>query len=84
MQNESPLRWVRREVFGADQEEIAAIGGVSRSRVSRYEGGSPLPYAFMHRLRTEALARGLSFTADWFFDPPNSVAGQKIEREGGQ
>lgn len=80
MEIDSPLRWIRREVFQANQDELAAIGGVSRTRISRYEGGkSDLPYKFMRRLRDEAQARGLSFTADWFFDPPKSDAVETAE-----
>ncbi len=76
MQSESPLRWVRRHVFRATQDEIAAIGGVSRPRVSRYETErDPPPFAFLTRLREEALRRGVAFSGDWFFALPPHAAG---------
>lgn len=70
MGSESPIRWVRQKVFGATQDELAVIGGVSRPRVSRYETNDDPPYDFLRRLRDEALRRGLPFSADWFFQPP--------------
>lgn len=80
MEIDSPLRWIRRQVFQTGQEEIALIGGVSRSRVSRYESGaSDLPFRFMRRIRNEALARGLNFSADWFFGPPEAEAASASE-----
>ena len=85
MSADSPLRWVRRQVFKAGQEEIAAIGGVSRSRVSRYEGGKDdPPFRFMKRLRSEALARGLPFSGDWFFAEPASDVDPSNDSEGDQ
>lgn len=75
MSNHSPIRFVRREVFRVNQEELARIGGVSRSRVSRYESGADSPsFAFLERLREEALRRGLEFSGDWFFQAPASQA----------
>lgn len=71
MPKESPIRWIRRQVFGATQEQLAAIGGVSRPRVSRYEtGADDPPFAFMRRVRHEALQQGKPFSADWFFERP--------------
>lgn len=70
MPNDSPLRWVRRAVFDATQDEIAEIGGVSRPRVSRYETGDPPPFDFLRRIRDAALHRGLPFSGDWFFEVP--------------
>lgn len=74
MASDSPLRWLRKTIFRATQDEIAAIGGVSRPRVSRYETGeSALPFDFMARVRAEGLKRDPSFTADWFFEVPASA-----------
>lgn len=57
------------------QDELAAIGGVSRPRVSRYEAqGEPPPFGFLVRLREEARRRQLEFSGDWFFEAPESVA----------
>lgn len=71
----SPIRYMRREVFGVTQEELAAVGGVSRPRISRYESGlEDPPYRFMARLRAEAKRRGLSWDSDWFFSPPAAPA----------
>jgi transcriptional regulator with XRE-family HTH domain len=71
MANLSPIRWVRQKVFGVTQDELAAIGGVSRPRVSRYETVDDPPFDFLKRLRAEAARRGLPFSADWFFEIPH-------------
>ena len=71
MPSDSPLRFVRKAVFRVKQDEMAAIGGVSRPRVSRYESGEDPPsYRYMLNLRAEAKARGLDFSGDWFFEVP--------------
>ncbi len=71
MLDDTPIRFVRRTVFKATQEELAAIGGVSRSRVSRYESGrEPPSFAFLERIRGEANRRGLPFSSEWFFETP--------------
>lgn len=71
MSDDTPIRFVRRTVFKATQEELAAIGGVSRSRVSRYESGrEPPSYSFLEKLRAEATRRGLPFSSEWFFEAP--------------
>jgi transcriptional regulator with XRE-family HTH domain len=68
--SDSPLRWVRRKIFGLTQDEMAAVAGVSRPRISRYETSDPPPYEVLQRIRAEAKARGLSFSGDWFFEVP--------------
>lgn len=70
MQTDSPLRWLRKTVFRMTQDDLAAIGGVSRPRISRYENGDHLPFEFMRRLRAEAVRRELPFSGDWFFEVP--------------
>lgn len=80
MQDSSPIRFVRKSVFGATQHDLAAIGEVSRSRVSRYESGDEdPPYRFLSKLRAEAIRRGLPFNADWFFAPPRPADGPEAQ-----
>ena len=75
MASDSPLRWVRRNVFGVTQDGLAEIGGVSRPRVSRYEtGADEPPFKFLRVLREEAAKRGLPFSGDWFFEVPRPAA----------
>lgn len=70
----SPIRWVRKKVFGVTQDELAVIGGVSRPRVSRYETQADAPpFDFLQRVRAEAIARQLPFSGDWFFQVPGSA-----------
>jgi transcriptional regulator with XRE-family HTH domain len=73
MTKATPIRYVRKAVFRVTQEELARIGHVSRSRVSKYESGreSP-PYAFLEKLRDEAKRRGLPLSAEWFFEQPHA------------
>ena len=68
---DSPLRWVRREIFGATQDEMAAVAGVSRPRISRYETSDAPPYEVLQRIRAAAIERGFVFSGDWFFEIPS-------------
>jgi transcriptional regulator with XRE-family HTH domain len=80
MERDSPIRWVRRNVFRVTQEELAAIGGVSRPRVCCYESrGEAPPYDFLKRVRDEARARALDFDADWFFEVPMGAPSACVE-----
>lgn len=82
MESDSPLRWVRKNVFETTQDGLASIGGVSRPRVSRYEnGGGDPPFDFMLRLWREAKRLGLPFSADWFFEVPAPSAEHVRARE---
>lgn len=75
MSEPSPIKYVRKHVFDVTQEELARIGQVSRSRVSRYDSGREAPpYAFLERLRDEAKRRKLSLSAEWFFEQPGGTA----------
>lgn len=75
MASDSPLRWVRRHVFGVNQSGLAEIAGISRPRVSRYEtGADDPPFKFLRTLREQAAARGLKLSADWFFEVPKTPA----------
>lgn len=80
--SDSPLRWVRRHVFGVNQEEMAAIGGVSRPRISRYETSDPPPFDVLVNIRQEALKRGLPFSGDWFFQVPTERPADVASDEG--
>lgn len=81
--SDSPLRWVRREVFGVNQEEMAAVAGVSRPRISRYETGSDQPpFGVLVSIREEALKRGLPFSGDWFFQVPRERGVDPAADEG--
>lgn len=75
MTDRSPLKWIRKSVFGVTQTGLAEIGGVSRPRVSRYETGhDEPPFGFLARLRAEAIRLGHPFSADWFFEVPAEPA----------
>lgn len=82
---ESPIRWIRRQVFGVTQDELATIGGVSRPRVSRYEtlADAP-PYEFLQRVRQEAMRRGVAFSGDWFFAVPGAEPSGEADEGTGQ
>lgn len=74
MSDANPIRYVRKHVFSVTQEELAKIGQVSRSRISRYESGNEdPPYAFLERLRSEARRRNLPLSAEMFFEQPGGV-----------
>jgi transcriptional regulator with XRE-family HTH domain len=75
MSEPSPIRYVRKHVFDVTQAELARIGQVSRSRVSRYESGREAPpYAFLEKLRDEAKKRKITLSAEWFFEHPDEAA----------
>lgn len=85
MAKDTPLRWIRRTIFGVTQDQLAAIGGVSRPRVSRYEtGADDPPFTFMRRVRAEALQQGKAFSADWFFEQPDDVSSEAPAAEAQQ
>ncbi|PZU00932.1 MAG: hypothetical protein DI624_01335 [Brevundimonas sp.] len=82
MESDSPLRWVRKTVFGVTQDTLAEIGGVSRPRVSRYENGEgDPPFDFMQRVRAEGRRLNPDFSADWFFEIPSDRADHVRARE---
>ncbi|UGB26386.1 helix-turn-helix transcriptional regulator [Methylorubrum sp. B1-46] len=69
----SPLAFIRREIFGATQAEMAAVAGVSQSTVSKWEAGLLEPGRVeMERIRKGAAGRGLAWCDEWFFQPPAS------------
>lgn len=69
------LRWIRTELFGLQQDEFAVLLDLPRTRLSKYENGyHPVPLDVMDRIRTLAHARGVAFSADWFFAVPTPVA----------
>jgi transcriptional regulator with XRE-family HTH domain len=69
-------------VFGVTQDELAAIGGVSRTRVTRYEAhGEPPPFGFLTRLRQEARRRELEFSGDWFFEVPTNAPADAVPED---
>lgn len=82
METKSPLRWVRKTVFGATQDALAVVGGVSRPRVSRYENGEgDPPFEFLARVRIEAKRLDPNFSADWFFEIPEGQPSHVRARE---
>lgn len=59
---------IRLEVFGATQEEMATIAGVSQATVSRWEAGQMQPtLRRLKRIRAAAQARRLKWNDRWFF-----------------
>lgn len=82
MRTDSPLRWVRKTVFGVTQDTFAAMGGVSRPRVSRYENGEgDPPFEFLAKVREQARRVDPEFSADWFFEIPEERPSHVRSRE---
>lgn len=69
------MRHIRTKVFSATQDEMAAIAGVSRPRISRYETEADRPpFEVMARIRAAARMVDPGFTAELFFESPEAVA----------
>lgn len=70
----TPIRYIRRQVFGLTQSEFAAIAGVAQASVSRWESGMPLGQSEMMAIRQEAARRDIPWDDRWFFEAPASEA----------
>jgi predicted transcriptional regulator len=71
----SALRFIRKDVLGFSQAELAAVAEVSQGTVSKWEAGDLTPSLDeMSRIRAEALSRGLTWDDRWFFDSPAAEA----------
>lgn len=65
-----PIEKIRKNVFGATQAEFARIAGVVQATVSRWESGESSPtLEQLELISAEAIARGLDWDSDWFFQP---------------
>ncbi len=62
--------WIRRNVFGFKQTEIAELLGISQTRWMHYEVGGKLPYFHKETLRKAAAERGILLKESWFAAAP--------------
>lgn len=73
----TPLQYIRTEVFGVTQVEMAEIVGVTQSTISKWEsdGASEEPsLGDMAVIRAAAAKRRLRWDDAWFFDVPKIKA----------
>lgn len=75
----SALRRIRKDVLSLSQAEIAALVGVSQGTVSKWENGELAPsLSEMAVIRSEALARGIDWNDEWFFELPSDPDAHSI------
>ncbi len=65
-----PNEFIRRQVFGMTQVEMAGMLDISQSRWCRYEAGYRLPEWHKETLRKAAAERGLALREKWFAAAP--------------
>ena len=74
----NPIKFIRSEVLGLNQHELAAVAGVSQATVSRWESGELHPgFMEMVKMRDEAERIGKPFEVSVFFQ---SVPKQKAAK----
>ncbi|MCX5581348.1 helix-turn-helix domain-containing protein [Kaistia terrae] len=70
------LLYIRKNVLGITQAEMAEIAGVRQATVSRWENGALLPdLSQLAMVRKAAIAKGVAWQDAWFFERP--VAGSE-------
>jgi transcriptional regulator with XRE-family HTH domain len=81
----NPMLYVRKQVLGLTQGELAEIAQVSQPTVSKWEDGTLKPdLAELGRIRDAAQARGLKWDDRWFFEAPTlapDVQGDSVPTE---
>jgi transcriptional regulator with XRE-family HTH domain len=69
------MLYIRKNVFGVTQAEMACIAGVSQGTISKWETGTVDPdREDLGRIRKEAARRKLRWQDDWFFSAPRATA----------
>ncbi|WP_456789931.1 helix-turn-helix transcriptional regulator [Bradyrhizobium sp. USDA 4472] len=70
----SALRFIRKDVLGFSQAELAAVAEVSQGTVSKWEAGELAPSLDeMSKIRAAALSRGIAWEDGWFFAVPAEI-----------
>lgn len=65
----APMKIIRKSVLKLTQREMAELAGTAQSIVSRWERGELEPdRQQMSAIREAALARGVEWKDEWFFD----------------
>lgn len=68
--NMNPVKYIRTEVFGVSQSELARLLGRHHSRVNRWERAGYFPTHVQMRVRKLAMQRGIDWQDSWFFEIP--------------
>lgn len=65
------IRYIRRELLGVSQSELASIAETTQTTVSRWETGDLFPdLAQLSRIRDAVKAKGGTWSDEWFFETP--------------
>lgn len=68
----TPMKHIRKHIFGMNQDEFGRIAGTTQASVSRWERGEQSPdQQEMARIRDAARERGLDWNDVLFFETPS-------------
>ena len=71
----STIRYIRKELLGVSQSELASIAETTQTTVSRWEAGELFPdLAQLSRIRDAVKAKGGTWRDEWFFEIPAGAA----------
>lgn len=71
----TPMLYVRRDVLGLSQAELATIAETTQGTVSKWESGDLEPdREQLERIREAIKARFLPWKDSWFFEIPAEAA----------
>lgn len=70
----STIRYIRKELLGVSQSELALIAETTQTTVSRWERGDLFPdLSQLSRIRDAVKARGSQWRDEWFFEAPTAA-----------
>ncbi len=70
----SAIRFIRKEVLGVSQAELASIAETTQTTVSRWEKGESFPdLSHLGRIREAVLSGGQKWNDAYFFSVPEAA-----------
>lgn len=72
----NPVRFIRRDVLGLTQAQLATVLKVKQASVSRWESAGRFPAEHLAAVRQMARMARADWSDSWIFDPPAKLADQ--------
>lgn len=71
----STIKFIRKELLGVSQSDLAVIAETTQTTVSRWEKGELFPdLAQLGRIRDAVKSGGKEWKDEWFFQSPEAAA----------